>query len=1148
MKKEDSRYRFSPSDLVNFTRSEFMTWMDRYACERPGEIDPDPDSEEQQIIQDKGIEHEHAFLDSLEAQGRRVCDLSNFQGKPEPTLDAMRRGEEIIYQGYLVNGEFAGYPDFLVRVESPSGLGAWSYEPWDTKLARHPKPYFLIQLCCYAEMLEAAQGVRPQCVRVVLGSRTGVDDERAEFRTDEFFYCYRELKHAFLEQQRTFDPDRKPEIPPLADLGRWSGYAERELTARDDLALVADIRMSQIHKLQATGIATVAQLAATVGVHVPRLNDATLERLRLQATLQIASHDKETPEYELLTPDETDGPRGLSLLPPASPGDVFFDMEGFPLIDDGREYLFGTCYYEAGGLRFRDWWAHSPEQERRAFESFVRWAHDRWREHPDLHIYHYNHYEVTALRRLMGKYGICEQEVDELLRGSAFVDLYRVVRQSVMIGEPSYSLKNVEHLYRGRREGDVASAGESMVFYQRWLIAQDGDTPETSAILKKIRDYNEQDCRSTAELADWLRRRQQEAGILPKATEEVPEESAQEAESKTDNERRHALAQEILRGLLEPRPSGAPGERQRVTELLAWVLEFHRREEKPIWWRRFDRTEMEENELIDDPDCLGGLQRTRRPPEPIKRSYAYEYSFDARQETKVRADDTCVFAHDWTQHARVQKLDFDSGRVVLIVSQKQGVPPNRLSIAPEKPTLGKLLAPAVERVVNRWCELGRLPGALDDFLFRRRPRLLRNQQGPIIPRGTDTLAGSIAAALEMRGTTLCVQGPPGSGKTFTGARMIAALLKEGKRVGITSNSHRAINLLLAEAWDEAKKSGTRGEPVKVCRDEEDMAGLPREIRQIEKGRDLFGGGVMPQLVGGTAFAFSCEEAEGTLDYLFVDEAGQVSLANLVAMAPVATNLVLLGDQMQLGQPIQGSHPGESGVSALDYLLQGQPTVPLDFGIFLSRTWRLHPALCHFISGAVYEDRLGFEAHTAERVIVAGACQPAWLTRMAGLVYIPVEHEGNIYESAEEEDRIADLVRDLMALRLRNKDGRIRQLTADDILVVAPYNLQVRRLEKRLRPIRVGTVDKFQGQEGAVVVFSMCASSGEASPRGIEFLFNRNRLNVAISRAQTLAVVVGSPALVRTRCSSIEQIRLINVYCRAVAEGSAQTHAIVAGRQ
>jgi superfamily I DNA and/or RNA helicase len=325
-----------------------------------------------------------------------------------------------------------------------------------------------------------------------------------------------------------------------------------------------------------------------------------------------------------------------------------------------------------------------------------------------------------------------------------------------------------------------------------------------------------------------------------------------------------------------------------------------------------------------------------------------------------------------------------------------------------------------------------------------------------------------------------------------------------------------------------------------------MAGLPEEIRQVAKGRDLFGTGALPGLIGGTAFAFSCEEAESALDYLFVDEAGQVSLANLVAMAPATANLLLLGDQMQLGQPIQGSHPGESGLSALDYLLQGQPTVPPDFGIFLSQTWRLHPALCHFISGAAYEDHLGCEAHTAERITVGGARQPAWLPRTAGLVYVPVDHEGNVYESVEEEDRVADLVRDLVGLRLRNKDGSIRQLTTEDILVVAPYNLQVRRLEKRLRPIRVGTVDKFQGQEAPVVIFSMCASSGEASPRGIEFLFSRNRLNVAISRAQTLAVIVASPALVRTRCSSIEQIRLVNVYCRAVAEGSAGARAVAGG--
>jgi uncharacterized protein len=546
--------------------------------------------------------------------------------------------------------------------------------------------------------------------------------------------------------------------------------------------------------------------------------------------------------------------------------------------------------------------------------------------------------------------------------------------------------------------------------------------------------------------------------------------------------------------------------------------------------------ELEESELIDDPDCLGGLTRTARAPQRVKQSFAYEYSFDGRQETKVRAGEKCSFAHDWSMNATVAELDLDAGLALLIVSNRQGPPPDRLSVAPEELTLGKVLAGAVERVVSRWWATGRLPGQLEDLLFRRRPRFLRNPEGPIIPEGAGTLEGSIAAVLDMRSTSLCVQGPPGSGKTYSGARMIVALLRQGKRVGITSNSHRAINVLLSEAWQAALAAGLHVRAAKVCKEEDQMEGLPSGFCQIASGRDLFEAEDLPQLIGGTAFAFTCEAAESTLDYLFVDEAGQVSLANLVAMAPAAQNVVLLGDQMQLGQPIQGSHPGESGLSALEYLLQGQATVPPDFGIFLSLTWRLHPQLCSFISGAVYEDRLECEPHTIERVLVGGGHPPEWLARTAGLIYEPVEHDGNVYESVEEEDRIAELVRDLLGLRLRTGNGVDRALTHADILVVAPYNLQVRRLARRLAPVRVGTVDKFQGQEAAVVIFSMCASSGDASPRGVEFLFSRNRLNVAISRAQTLAIVVASPTLVQTSCSSIKQIRLVNVYCRAAEEG------------
>jgi len=1146
VKRTTAGYRFSPSDLINYIRSEFITWMDRFDLDHPGEAEPDPNTEEMQIVQDKGIEHERDFLASLKDAGRGVTDFGSQKEHLQSTLSAMRLGSEIIYQGYLERDEFGGYPDFLVRVDSPSSLGSWSYEPWDTKLAQHPKPYFLVQLCCYAEMLEAVQGVRPRHLRIVLGAKTDTGPETANFRTDDFFFYYRALKEAFLEQQRAFDSAQRPEVNPFADLGRWAGYAERFLEERDDLALVANMHSSQRRKLRKTGIETVAALASADGIHVPRFNDATLDRLRRQARLQISSRGKDRPDFELLPPHSAERPLGLSLLPPASDGDIYFDMEGYPLVDEGREYLFGACFREKGTLAFRDWWAHDRQAEKKAFEGFVTWAYERWQRFPDLHIYHYNHYEVTALRRLMGKYGACEEEVDAMLRGRVFVDLFRIVQQGLLIGEPSYSLKYVERLYRGRRAGDVATAGESMVFYQRWLVAQDGSTPSTSAILKQIRDYNEEDCRSTAELAEWLRDRQREAGIVPGSMAAIVSTS-DELVPETDLQRRRTLAKEMLGELPEKWPEGPVGERYRVTQLLAFLLEFHRREEKPIWHRRFDREVMEEQKLIDDPDCLGGLVRTATPPQPLpkpKRSTSYEFRFDPHQETKIRQGDHCAVAHNWKQKATIQELDFDHGRVVLLIGNQSGAPPDRLSLAPDELTLGKKLAEAVERVVNRWRERGDLPSALSDFLYRRRPRLTDNLEGPILPPDADIVNGALEAALSMQGTTLCVQGPPGCGKTYVGARVISGLIRANKRVGIASNGHRAINLLMAGAFEAAQQQGLHPNAAKVCQDKDDLEGLPGGVTRYKNGKDLFESDQLPQLIGGTAFAFSCEAADGRLDYLFVDEAGQVSVANLVAMASCAQNIILLGDQMQLGQPIQGSHPGKSGVSVLEYLLQERATVPDDFGIFLPRTWRLHPNLCHLISGAVYEDRLECEPHTVERVLVGKL--PAWLTRTAGLVYVPVEHEGNVYESAEEEDRIANIVADILTVSIRSADGNVRALTSDDILIVAPYNMQVRRLERRLPNIRVGSVDKFQGQEAVVVVLSMCASTGDSSPRGIEFLFNRNRLNVAISRAETLAVVVGSPALVHTICSMIDQMRLVNVYCRAVQEGPSVRRAVEAG--
>ena len=286
------------------------------------------------------------------------------------------------------------------------------------------------------------------------------------------------------------------------------------------------------------------------------------------------------------------------------------------------------------------------------------------------------------------------------------------------------------------------------------------------------------------------------------------------------------------------------------------------------------------------------------------------------------------------------------------------------------------------------------------------------------------------------------------------------------------------------------------------------------------------------LVAGTAWLFSREEWDGVLDYLIVDEAGQVSLANLVGVSLAARNLILLGDQMQLEQPIQGTHPGETGTSALQYYLQDHATVPPELGIFLDRSFRMHPEICRFISDTVYEGRLESVPEAAQQRIANPTGR--LIQKEAGIQFIPVQHDGNTQASDEEIDKVAAVFSELRGHPFRDSKGQERPLSLQDFLFISPYNLQVNRLRARLPDgARVGSVDKFQGQEAAVTIFSLGSSFGEYGSRGLSFLLDRNRINVAISRAQCLAVVVGDPRIADTEASSIQEMASINLYCRLV---------------
>jgi uncharacterized protein len=1119
---------YSPSDLVRYLASPFASWMDRYYLEHPDAVTPDETSAEDKLIAETGQAHERTVLADLKAAQGGIVEIqgTSLAEACGQTLAAIRSKAPVIYQAALQGGPFAGYADFLMLDQ------AGRYEVRDTKLARSPKPLYAIQLCCYADMLAEMTGAGASgCFGIILGTK-----ERVQFRLEDFIHFYRHVRQAFVRMQERFTGrlEDRPEPLPRADHYQWTSSAERWFEERDHLVRVASITVGHIKKLHKAGVTTMTQLAEAAGRTIPRLNPSSLEKLAAQARLQCrtielrhASPDA-PPCYEILSSTGASGePVGLAALPPPDQADVFFDMEGYPLAAGGLEYLFGVCTGNAktGGHEFQDWWAHDRAEEKRAFESVVDWVFDRWWRHPALHIYHYADYEVSAMRRLSTRHDTRQDEVDQLLRHEVFVDLYRVVRQGLRIGEDSYSIKTVERLYRPKRATEVATAGDSIVQYSRWIESGEPGDWNKSAILKGIRNYNEDDCRSTAQLSQWLRETARAHGITPAASTTQP---IVERELPPEAVARQALAAQLRH------------HHDEAAKVLADVVDFHRREEKPMWWRMFDRAAALPEERRDDPGCIEGLE-AEGDCATEKKSLLQAYRFDPAQECKLSAGDAVRFVDNLDVGYTIAAIDASAGCVTLKIGKKTldercaGTFPPRGAILIYEYVNPAPIPEALTAVAN-----GRLSGRLHApvaALLERRP-----PAAPIQRPDESTIDAAIRMTRQMTGGCLIIQGPPGTGKTYAASRVIASLLADSKRVGIASNSHKAImNLLKACGEAVAKPTGLL-QGIKVGGDGDDeFFTTNQSVKHVSgsaEARARYEGGV----VGGTAWLFSRPDWEGALDYLFIDEAGQVSLANAIAMARCATNLVLLGDQMQLEHPIQGAHPGDAGLSVLQYALKDveasaadvpvfHAVVPQDYGLFLGESRRMHPAVCRFISESIYEGRLMSHPDCARQRIVASG---TLVTNENGIVFSAVEHDGNIQQSDEEVARVQAILHELLGRSYRNKEGCERPLGLDDFLFIAPYNAQVRALKAALpEGARVGSVDKFQGQEAPVCMLSLCSSYGEYGSRGLAFILDRNRMNVALSRAQCLAVVVADPRIACAIPGSLDEMILLNLFCKVV---------------
>ena len=510
MIKVNNSYLYSPSDLIRYQNSPFASWMERYDLEYPGELERDPENRETQLIFDAGNEHEKAYLQILQESGQDLVEINRGKSSIEETKDAIQNKRGIIFQAAMQREHFRGYADFLML--NPEG----EYEIWDTKLSRNMKSYYYVQLCCYAEMLEEITGKFPTCAGIILGNFT-----KQTVNLDDHFEDYLKIKNEFLTQMENWDSALPPDPLPNADHSDWSNAARKWMIKKDHLCLVASIRVSQIQKLNDAGITTVQQLASTPLASIPRLRQETFEALKNQAALQVETQKIRTskgsnnvpPLFLVKSPTDSQNPKGLSALPPQTSEDIYFDLEGYPFFSGGLEYLWGASYHQGDEIAFKDWWAHDHEDEEHAFCAFIDWVKQKLTINPQMHIYHYAAYEKTALKRIACRLGDRARELDELISGGVFVDLYQVVKQGLIVGEESYSIKKIERLYRVARDGDVSTSMGSILAYADWLKSGEPDDWESSEILSSLRSYNRDDCESTWELARWLRDVQSSEGI-----------------------------------------------------------------------------------------------------------------------------------------------------------------------------------------------------------------------------------------------------------------------------------------------------------------------------------------------------------------------------------------------------------------------------------------------------------------------------------------------------------------------------------------------------------------------------------------------------------------------------------------------------------
>jgi predicted RecB family nuclease len=1121
MKLHGDKILLYPTDLSNHLSCAHITELERQVAlglkKKPIWHDPSLAA-----LQERGVIHEKSYVDHLRGLGLHVTEMGRYESVHD-TVRYMEEGADVIVQAALTDDDWTGKADILIKVRKPSRLGDYSYEVQDTKLAVDTKAGTILQLMVYSDIVSAIQNSTTECIHVV---KPGDPFAVEKFRYDDFKAYYRQVKGSMLRKVAEGPQKTYPEPVDQCSVCRWWKECDDKRRGDDHLSLIAGIsrmHIGELNKHEILKLEEFAKLDVPLKEKPQRGRMESFIKVHEQAKLQWKGKGLEKPMYELLDVQEK---KGFNRMPPPDAGDVYFDFEGDPYYaDGGLEYLFGIVYYEDAGWKYKKWWALNRREEKKAFNEFMTFIMHRWANSPGMHIYHYSPYEPAAIKRLMSRFALHEVNVDNLLRHQRFVDLYSIVREILRASVESYSIKSLEKLAGFARNCKLEVAGPARRTLEYTLEFRHEEAID-SATIGVVEEYNADDCYATHALHHWLEKVRTEqlsrGGILTR-----PDETPKEQDDKrTVREKElQALYLECIAGI--PEDGSQRSDEEKARWLLAHLIHYFDRERKNAWWEFFRIHKMDPDDLFQEKSAITGLTFLEElPKKPKQRNQRYKYTYPPQE---VELDVKSVMHTVMGDKLGVLE-EIDVEKRIIVISQPNSDKPadvHGINIIESPIQEDSLLAFVKDFKANGNRDTRKFKAGTD-LLMRREPDFAGRREGEkLISDGSKVIERAIEIASGLNESVLAIQGPPGTGKTYTGAKIILALLKTGKKIGVTAVSHKVIRNLLDKVYEFAAEERLETS-FKYAHKTEQTEDCPAWLTEISDNSDAINALVPGTVLGATSFLWARPDAEVTLDYLFVDEAGQMSLANVLAASRCTSNIILLGDPQQLEQPQKGAHPEGADTAALTHLMGDDHTIGPTKGIFLGTTHRLHPDINAFTSEVYYENRLTSLPELRRQIVKGGSPFDG-----SGLFYVTVKHSDRQTHCPEEIEIIRKIATGLLQSSgtWTNRNGEVRPISPADILIVAPYNAQVRALTKALPNHRIGTVDKFQGQEAAIVIYSMTCSSAEDAPRGMGFLYSPNRLNVATSRAKSVCILVSSPGIFEAECRTIEQMKWVNGVCR-----------------